>query len=295
MLRYTSCKTQRKPPYEKGNITPIANQLLKKILSQAAANNTIPSKYLDEKMQDTFLLQYIDKIKDKPACANLIYLINTDSQHSNHFYSLSLLANVVEEDKIYSFSFGAIDLLGKEIFQENWVRKQYRLGTLTREQIEDGQRFANTRLASISVPGIKLPESVHDVLVHIDDISQHDEYHREQSSMIPKEMRAALDRINLIARQQLGFYWTSEIWLLVDRDPGIACPDPCKEKKFYQLLTRICYTLDVENETLTREEIKKSNPTLPRGLLFNKKIELRKKLNASRKLVFNKNSTSVFI
>jgi hypothetical protein len=199
---------------EKGNITSDVCVVLKKILSNAAKHKKIPAKYLEEKEQDVFLQQYAQKLQSMPACAKLIYVINVPLVYDKFWYELSKLANLVEDEQIYSLSFGAIDLLGKEILKENWVNKKYRLGTLTREQIDDGQRFANTRPASVSAPEIKLPDEIELIRARQDDFNQHDEYHREQCSQIPKNMREALDRINLIARQQLGMYWTKEIWML---------------------------------------------------------------------------------
>jgi hypothetical protein len=214
---------------EKGQLLPTAEKILLKIISKSmllSHKNQPQEEHEKHIYSQRILKDFLANLAKAPQSANLIYDVSlppTDS-HQNIFYALCQETATVPknnqelDNNFYVLSYGAIAALGKAIHEKNWVHKKYRLGDLTKENIDDSQQKFDTRLASISTSEVPVTEKTHGYSVAADGASMHDEYHRRVCAMIPYTVRQALNHILFVVRKAIGMKWSKELWGLVDRD-----------------------------------------------------------------------------
>lgn len=179
------------------------------------------------KLQD-FLKNFLKLIQETPPCANLFYCIDDellkksaispfDDYHNITDFNLFPGHDKGHPRRFLTPSYAAHDILGSLLFSSNWVKKEYRIGALTIDDI-DNARIANLKLASISASHVSLPLTADGEVVSSDGFSRHDEYHRQKFAQIEKYIRKIQTRIQFLIRTITKLQWSHEIWRIVDGD-----------------------------------------------------------------------------
>lgn len=175
----------------------------------------------------------------KNPLANLFYLIEDQflarpqpeyeegrksifDYHTSDFFNLPPGFKASAPYLFLNPSFVARDVLGKLFYGADWSFKEYRIGNLSIDDI-DLAKQRNIVPASISTKEINLDPIADGGKVTSEGSARHDEYHRQQSSMIPKTIRRAMARVVWLIRKNTEIKWSAELWEIIDRDYALAC------------------------------------------------------------------------